>query len=240
MLFTTSITKIENDHEIIRGIPLEELIATKTFLENTVFVLRGVFPKPGELVMLNSLFSAAIDHGVGAPSTTVARIAASTGNSLHTALAAGILTMGELHGSAIEGAARFFADRKESPAPTVVSLCKAKKMKIPGFGHRVLTVDHRAKLLLSIAREQSVYGSTCAFAEQVEKELNAVSSKPLPLNIDGAMAAILSDMGFSPEVMKGLFIFARLPGLIAHSVEQIQSGEGIKRLSAEEEMYNGK
>lgn len=239
MKFTTAISKIESDREIIRGTPLDELVKTKTFLENAVFVLRGIFPKPNELAVLNAVFSAAIDHGVGAPSTTVARIAASTGNSLHTALAAGILTMGDLHGSAIEGAARFLSERKDSPAPTVVSLCKAQKMRIPGFGHKVLSKDHRAEQLLSIAQEHGTYGSACAFAAEVEKELNAASSKPLPLNIDGAMAAVLLDLGFASEVMKGLFIFARLPGLIAHVVEEAKSGEGIKRLSTEEEVYTG-
>lgn len=239
MNFTTAISKIDDDREIIRGTSLEKLVKTKTFLENAVFVMRGTVPQPNELIVLNAVFSAAIDHGVGAPSTTVARIAASTGNSLHAALAAGILTMGDLHGSAIEGAARFLLDRKDSSAPTVVSLCKAQKMRIPGFGHKVLTKDHRADLLLSIAREHGTYGAACAFAHEVELALNAASSKPLPLNIDGAMAAILLDLGFKPEIMKGLFIFARLPGLIAHAVEQAASGEGIKRLAPEEEIYNG-
>lgn len=237
MLFTTSISKIENDQEIIRGWPLKELITTKTFLENTVFLLRGIFPTREELIVLNAIFSAAIDHGVGAPSTTVARIAASTGNSLHVTIAAGILTMGELHGSAIEGAARFFREHSDKNVLETVARCKKQKIKIPGFGHRVLSADHRSKLVLSIAQEQQVYGSCCALAQELEKELSRVSSKPLPLNIDGAMAAILSDMGFMPELMKGLFIFARLPGLIAHSVEQAHSAEGVKRLSPEEEIY---
>jgi citryl-CoA lyase len=240
MKFTTAISKIENDREIIRGTPLEELVKTKTFLENTMFVLRGVLPTAGELVVLNAILSAAIDHGVGAPSTTVARIAASTGNSLHTTLATGILTMGDLHGSAIEGAAKFFHEHAIHNVKEVVATCKKQSIRIPGFGHRVLAKDHRATLLLTIAREQEVYGSACTLAEEIEKELSAVSSKPLPLNIDGAMAAILSDMGFKPEVMKGLFILARLPGLIAHSVEQAQSGEGLKRLAPEEEIYTGK
>lgn len=240
MRFTTSLTKITEDQEFIRGTPLKELIKTKTFVENVMFMLRGVFPTPQELIVLNALFSAAIDHGVGAPSTTVARMVASTGNSLHTTLAAGILAMGELHGGAIEGAARFFREHIDQDVSETVATCKRQEVKIPGFGHRVLVKDNRSELLLAIAREQEVYGSCCALAEEIEKELSRVSSKPLPLNIDGSMAAILSDMGFTPDVMKGLFIFARLPGLIAHSVEQMQSGEGIKRLSPEEEIYNGK
>ena len=239
MKFTTAISTIKEGQEIVRGQPLVKLAEEKTFLENAVFVLRGDFPTPQELLVVNALCSLAIDHGVGAPSTTVARMAASTGNSLHTALAAGILTMGELHGSAIEGAAKFFNDRLGSNATLVVGLCKQQKIKIPGFGHRVLIRDERAQQLLKIAREQGTYGKACELAEALEHELAAVSTKPLPLNIDGAMAAVLTDLGFPPAVMKGWFIFARLPGLIAHTVEEATSGEGIKRLSSEEEIYNG-
>ncbi len=245
MHFTTALSTIKDGREIIRGLPLEELVKTRTFLENAVFLIRGTFPAAAELKLLNMVFSAAIDHGVGAPSTTVARIAASTNSTtsnLHAILAAGILTMGDQHGGAIETAARIFlelADQTDDALRSWLSDMKFIKMKVPGFGHRVLATDHRAELLLAQADELGLSGKACRVAERIHKLLNESSSKPLPLNIDGAMAAVLADLGFAPECMKGLFIFARLPGLIAHCVEQVGSGEGVKRLSLDEEIYTG-
>jgi citrate synthase len=44
--------------------------------------------------------------------------------------------------------------------------------------------------------------------------------KPMPLNIDGALAALLHDLGFQPEAGKLLFIVARAAGLTAEVAEE--------------------
>lgn len=240
MRWKTAISKIANDREILRGYNLSDLVREKSFVETIYLIIKGDLPSKEETRVLNALFTAAIDHGVGAPSTTVARVTASTKNSLHTALAAGILAMGELHGSAIEGAARFFqANLDTAQLEAKIKTMRDQKIRIPGFGHKILHHDNRTKVLLEIAKENKVYGAHCAVAESTEKILSAISSKPLPLNIDGAMAAILSDMGFDYQVMKGFFIIGRVPGLVAHIYEESMSGEGIRRLAEDEEEYVG-
>jgi|SRR3989344_1606498 len=250
MKWKTSISCIKDGKEIVRGHDLQELIATKSFVEVACLILRGVLPKENETKMLNALFVSAIDHGVGAPSTTVARTVASCGNSMHTALASGVLAMGERHGGAIEGAAKFFQEntqeeeRKEmrnrdNDAAILVAKLKEEKVRIPGYGHKVLVRDLRAEKLLAIAKDLGVYASCCVFAEEVERELNKISSKPLPLNIDGAMAAILSDMGFDWRMMKGLFVIARMPGLVAHAYEELTNDEGVRRIDEGEVEYQG-
>lgn len=242
MEWKTAISHVEDGKEIIRGQKLSDIIEQHTFTEAIFLILRGQMPNVKEAVMLNALLSAAIDHGIGAPSTTTARIVASTKNSLHTAVAAGILAMGELHGSAIEGAAKFFQENKTTQDITkLIADCKVKKMRIPGFGHKVFTTqDPRTQTLLAIAKKQDFFQAHCAFAIAVETELGAQSSKKLPLNIDGAMAAILSDMGFPSGVMKGLFIIGRVPGLVAHVYEEQTSGTGIRRIDTKDEIYTGK
>ena len=66
-----------------------------------------------------------------------------------------------------------------------------------------------------------------------------VSSKPLPLNVDGAMAAIISDMGFDARCAKGFFIIGRVPGLVAHIFEEMTGEHGLRRLSEDETIYEG-
>ncbi len=235
MHFTTSITKIENDRETIRGYELTELIKKHTFTEAIFLLLKGKLPTETETKMLNALLTAAIDHGAGAPSAMVARITASTKNSLHTAVAAGVLAMGELHGSAIEGAARFFVEHLEDKDLLgTLTAMKARKERVRGFGHKVLSVDHRSEVLFQIAKETNVYGRYSEFAHVVGEEINKISNKPLPLNIDAAMAAILLDLGFAPEIMKGFFIIARTTGLVAQAYEEMTSGTGVQRLEENE------
>ena len=54
--------------------------------------------------------------------------------------------------------------------------------------------------------------------------LRESSGRSLPLNVDGALAALISDMGFDPLMGKGLFILARTAGLLAHVQEEMRTG----------------
>ena len=148
--------------------------------------------------------------------------------------------MGKRHGGAIEDAATFFQKNKEEDnIVELVASLKKQGVRIPGFGHRVLCEDKRAQTLLCIAKEENIYGPHCAFAEKVERELAAVSSKPIPLNIDGVMAAIFSDMGFESGLMVGFFAIARCPGLAAHVYEEMKGGEGLRRIDEGDIEYLG-
>ena len=97
MQWKTSISHVADGKEIIGGYDLQELIHKKSFVECIYLVLKGEFPNEKQTRMLNALFTAAIDHGIGVSSAMTARTVASTGNSMHTAIAAGILSMGKLH-----------------------------------------------------------------------------------------------------------------------------------------------
>jgi citrate synthase len=52
------------------------------------------------------------------------------------------------------------------------------------------------------------------------QESAARSIKPLPINVDGAIAAILYDLGFPPVMGKLMFIIGRVAGLSAELVEE--------------------
>lgn len=240
MQWKTAISKISENKETIRGYDLEELIKNKSFVETIFLILKGNLPNENESRMLNALFTAAIDHGIGASSAITSRIVASAGNSMHTALAAGILAMGKLHGGATAGAAKFFTENiNEKNVDELMRLLKDKKIRLPGYGHKVLTHDNRSDALFAVAKETDFYGKHCRLAEEVGAELNKISSKPLPLNIDGAMAAILLDMGFAWQLAKGFFLIARVPGLVAHIYEEMMNDAGLRRLDFSEEEYIG-
>ncbi len=240
MQWKTSISHVADGKEIIRGYNLQELIQKKTFVEVIFLVLKGELPSDVETKMMNALFTAAIDHGIGVSSAMTARTVVSTGNSLHTALAAGILAMGKLHGSAIEDAAKFFQENvNEGDVAGLVKKLKDKKVRLPGFGHKILSEDPRSQTLFTVARETGFYGNHSKLAVKVGEELNKISSKKLPLNVDGAMGAIMSDMGFDWQVAKGFFIIGRVPGLVAHIYEEMMSKNGLRRLTEDETEYVG-
>ncbi len=239
MIWKTALSSIVDGKEIIRGYPLQDLIKNRSFAEVIFLLWKGKFPTKMEAQMFDALFVACIDHGVGAPSATVARTVASTGNSMHTALAAGVATLGELHGGAVEAAARFYTENLGQNISSQLKKMKDQKIRLPGFGHKVLSHDNRSDILFSMAKETGFYGKYCELAAEIFAKLNDGAKKEIPLNIDGAMAAIILDMGFDAEMAKGFFLVGRVPGLIAHINEEKNSGEGMRRISEEEIVYTG-
>src|SRR3989338_5622477 len=148
MQWETAIKHIKDGKELVRGYDLKKLILKKKFSEVIFLVLKGELPDEKERRMMDALFTAAIDHGIGVSSAMTARVVVSTGNSLHTALAAGILAMGKLHGSAIEDAARFFQENVTAgDVKALVNGLKEKRIKIPGYGHKILEHDQRSEAL---------------------------------------------------------------------------------------------
>ncbi len=239
MKFKTSITQIKDGKEIIRDKSLDSLINKHSFVAAIFLLLFGYPPKQNEEILFNALFTASIDHGPGTTSALAARISASARNPVHASLAAGVLGFGERHGMAVEGAMDFFYENiKEKDLKLKIVDLKNKKIRIPGFGHKVFTEhDPRSLRLFAIARKQKLFGPYSKFALEVEKQLNAVSSKRLPLNIDGAIASILCDMGISKELGNSIFLIGRIPGLLAHIAEERMHDSGIRRLEDGEIEY---
>ncbi len=240
MKWKTAITKIEDGKEYIRGYSLEEMMQKKSFVEVIFLLLKGELPTEKQAEMFNAILTSVIDHGPVVASAMNARISASAKNDLHTSVAAGLLGLGGRHGVVIEPAMKFFYDHvKNVDLLGHLKSMKEQKKYAPGFGHKIYTIDPRTQTLFALAKKLKIYGEYCAFAEKAEETLNAISSKKLPLNADGAIAAILCDMGFDARLGNGIFVIARVPGLVAHVVEEMTNDEGIRRAEEDEIEYTG-
>jgi citrate synthase len=103
---------------------------------------------------------------------------------------------------------------------------------IPGFGHRFHPVDPRAVKLMAMVREAQAAGTVAGrharIGALIEQALDSGRGRPIPMNIDGITAAIYLELGFAPELGRGLFILSRSVGILAHAWEQRQQGGRIK------------
>jgi citryl-CoA lyase len=235
MKIATNITHIHEGKEVVRGRELEDLICNHSFVEAIALTLTGTFPEEHEVKMLNALFTAVIDHGPAVASALNARISVSAKNSTHTSLAAGILGFGPRHGMASQGAMEFFyAYEGEDHLLGLLTSMKEKKQYVSGFGHKIFTVDPRSETLFGIAKDLGIYSTYCTFAKAVHTALNEMSSKPLPINIDGAIAAILCDMGYDARLGQSIFLIGRVPGLLAQILEEQENDTGVRRLPEED------
>lgn len=230
---------------IVRGHELTKLIQEVGFVSAIWLVLRGEMPSKKQERMLEAILVSSVEHGLGPPSTTVARITASVGNPVNTAIAAGIASIGDYHGGAGEAAAEIFerAARFEknidTAAKNIVSEIIKSGQRMPGYGHSIYQVDPRTQILLKIAKMEGYYGKYVSLAKACEKELQKRTGKKLPLNIDGVQAALLLELGFSPKLARGVFIIGRVPSLVAHVFEEETQEKPYRRLSEEEIEYTG-
>lgn len=127
----------------------------------------------------------------------------------------------------------------EPIAKDLVEALTNKKKRIPGFGHRLHETDPRTVKLFELAEKLKFSGKHIILAQAVEKELEKHSGKRLPINVDGAIAAIISDMGFDYRLGKGFFIISRVPGLVAHAFEEWTKQKPMRKLGDTNFQYAG-
>ena len=106
------------------------------------------------------------------------------------------------------------------------------------FGHRLHTSDPRTPQMFELAVAAGVDGRHMKAARAVERVF-ASSGRKLPMNVDGAIAAVLADMGFEPASMNGLFMIARVPGLIAHALGEQARERPMRRIDPGGCEYDG-
>ncbi|RUM59090.1 MAG: citryl-CoA lyase [Persephonella sp.] len=222
----------------VRGYKLEDLIGNLTFSEAIYLVLKGELPSKNEAKMLDAIFVSLVEHSIAPPSIISARAVISGGNSLHVGVGAGILAFGEAHGGALENAMKFLQENVEKDAEEVVNEYLSQKRRIAGFGHRYYKdFDPRSKKLLEIAKKLGFFGKYAKFALEVEKAIEKIKGKKLILNVDGAIASIVSEMGFDYRMGKGFFIIGRSAGLVAHAYEELVMEKPFsKRLDEEKDV----
>jgi citryl-CoA lyase len=234
----TAISFHDGYEAYVRGYKLRDLIGKLTFTEAIYLVLKGELPTEKEAKMLEAIFVSIIEHSIAPPSIIAARAVISGGNKLHVGVGAGILAFGEAHGGALEGAMKFFQENVNRNPEEVVKEYLSQGKRIPGYGHRFYKeFDPRTEKLFEIAKELGFYGKYAQFAKEVEKAIEKLKGKKLVLNVDGAIASIVSEMGFDWRLGKGFFIIGRVPGIVAHVYEELVFEKPFsKRLDEEEEV----
>ena len=199
--------------------------------------------------MLDAMLVSSLDHGATPPSCLAARTIASTGAPLNTALAGGILAISRYHGGAIEDSMRIIQEAvrrkreinntQEEMASIIVREYREKHKRLPGFGHRIHTRDPRTIKMFQIASDLGIAGEYVEMAKAIEGAIEKSSGKRLPINVDGAIAALLCEMDFPPELANAFFIMARIPGLVAHVYEEQTRMKPMRHINSKDHEYDG-
>src|SRR4051794_25067250 len=228
----TGPTQIEPNKILLRGYALDEIMGRLTFGETIYLLMLGEMPSPGVGRLMEAMLVSFIDHGATPPSTLAARNTATTGAPLRACVAAGLLGFGRHHGGDIETCMQFLDTGLEFvrngstyrvAAERLVQQSHEAGELPPGFGHRYHTRDPRAARLFQMALELEVEGHHIQMIRAVEMvmvEHPDAHGRTVPVNIDGAIAAVCGDLGIPPAIADALFVISRVPGSAAPAEEE--------------------
>lgn len=247
----TALTHIEPNKILLRGYALDEIMGRLTFGESIYLLLMGEVPSPGIGRLMEAMLVSFIDHGATPPSTLAARNTATTGAPLRACVAAGLLGFGRHHGGDIETCMQFLDTGLEFvrngstyrvAAERLVQRSHEAGELPPGFGHRYHTRDPRAARLFQMALELEVEGHHIQMIRAVEMvmvEHPDSHGRAIPVNIDGAIAAVCGDLGIPPAIADALFVISRVPGIAAHAEEERVRQEPMRQIDPKDHRYDG-
>ena len=213
---------------------ISEVMGQLSFTDAIHLVLLGETPSPAARRVLDTVLVALMDHGVTS-STLAARMTyRAAPEAFQGAVAVGILNSGGRVLGSMEGCGRLLStwagEASERGAEAAASSLVAKEReagrRFPGLGHALHEEgDLRAGRLFEVAEEEGVAGVHVQLLRAVEAEVQRTTKRLLPINVTGAIAAVLLDVGFPWEILRGFGILSRVPGLIAHLGEEAQTGK---------------
>ena len=239
----TRISQAYPDRVEVRGRDLTgDLMGRLSFTEYFHLLVTGREPTEDETFFLDLLLVSIAEHGL-MPTNVAARMTlAADPGSLQGAVAAGILGAGPVVLGSSEECARLLAQGVASggePAAVardIVRCIHEAGGKVPGFGHPVhRPVDPRAERILELADERAVSGRHVELARALRDAVAETWEKPLPMNVSLAIAAVLLDLGYSPDIVKAVPILARTASLLAHLAEEQERPLGFLLAGAAED-----
>ena len=221
----TTFDRLRSGKTVVAGDP------SLGFAANFLYTLTGKRPDD----VMEHAFDVALtlhaDHELNA-STFAARVVAATLSDIYSAITAGIGALkGPLHGGANQDVINWLLRLgDEDSAKDAVKNTLSKKVKIPGFGHRVYrTEDPRATHLRVLSEElgkrtghEKLYRLSRVMEETVKSE------KGLNPNVDFYSASAYYSLGIPIDIYTPIFAVSRMSGWTAHVLEQYHNNRLIR------------
>ncbi|GAA1662085.1 citrate synthase/methylcitrate synthase [Fodinicola feengrottensis] len=223
-------------HRIREGLEPVEPRADLSAAANWLYMVTGAVPEAAKVAAIESYLVSTVDHGFNA-STFTARVVASTGADVASAVAAAIGAFsGPLHGGAPDRALEAL-DAIGTP-DRIDEWVRAEMLagrRIMGFGHAVYrTEDPRARMLREIG--QRLGGDLVDFAVAVERRVLALlkelkPGRELPVNVEFYAGVVMELSGLPRSMFTPTFASSRVIGWCANILEQAADSKIIRPIA---------
>src|SRR5262249_31465518 len=201
---------------------------------NFLYMLKGERPSALATRAFDIALILHADHELNA-STFAGRVAAATLTDLYSAIVGAIGALkGPLHGGANAEVMKMLIEIGPEAAPErideAIRAKLAKKIKIPGFGHRVYrTEDPRATHLRKMSKDLGERaGDTRWFDMSRRIEALVTGEKKLYPNVDFYSASTYYTLGVPIDLFTPIFAVSRVSGWTAHCLEQYSNNRLIR------------
>ncbi|MCT2585885.1 citryl-CoA lyase [Actinophytocola gossypii] len=224
----TRIAVHDEDGVTIRGRSLEaDLIGRAGYADVLMLGTLGRLPDPDQRRVLDGCLVALMEAGLN-PSTLVTRMTAlAAPDQAQAAMAAGLLTVGDVYVGSVQECARLLAtiaaaEDPDRSASAAVDDLLGRAARVPGLGHgRHGDDDPRALAVLRLAADRGCAGEHHAALDTLRRTTAERLGRSLVVNVTGAVAAALLDLGFPVSAARPIALAARAGGLVGHVVEEL-------------------
>jgi len=232
----TAIGYTTNKHIVLRGYDLVDLANYCSFADVVYLLFTGRLPTPGQSRMLNYLMVQVQEHGAGSPSPITSRMVMSGRSTLNAAMAVGIQSFGTAHGPGFIASTMFYkyvqlAINENKSLEEVAKIVVEKEgPHVSGISSpQHLKGDPRAKETTSFAKKLGVAGDHIRLSELVEDELERTRGKRVYINVLGAGASSILDIGLEPYQGWCILSICRgYGGCGAHAIEEKERGNPLR------------
>ncbi|GAA6023243.1 hypothetical protein JCM10207_005219 [Rhodosporidiobolus poonsookiae] len=263
--FISTISDERGQELLYAGMPISDVFKEEIGIGGVISLLWFKRRLPAYATkFLEMVLQLTADHGPAVSGAMNTVITTRAGKDLVSSLVAGLLTIGDRFGGALDGAAAEFTRAYESgltPRQFVDSMRKANKL-IPGIGHKIKSKsnpDKRVELVKNFAFKHFPSTTMLEYALAVE-DVTSAKKDTLILNVDGAIAVLFCDLlkastfpllsssgAFTAEeaaeymkigTLNGLFVLGRSIGFIAHHLDQKRLKQPLYRHPADDIFIN--
>lgn len=201
-----------------------------SYVEN-VLIMMGFVEKetsrPASEVVetLNRLWVLYLDHEMTNSTAALLHIASTLADPLSCCIGFVASANGPLHGGAVELAYQQFKEvGTPVNVPRFIREVKAKKMRLLGYGHRIYkTLDPRVRYVWSMLQDLEREGRSNDPLLRVALEIDRVASadqyfmsRNLKANADLYGCFVYTALGFEQDIISGMMLLSRMPGVMAH------------------------
>jgi len=233
--WTTRISRAQQGKITVRGYPVEELIASLSYTQSAFLLITGELPDDREAAIFDLALRSGMDQQFISAAAGAARFTASAfPESAIPALASGMLASGSVTGSPQEPAEMLIASVNIEPdhdtgSETTIEEWLEHRGTVPGLGHPVhKNSEPRAITLRELASDLGGWGVHGERLDAIEAMFEQRKGRKIPINLAGAMGAVLADLNINPLIIGGLGALAYGMSLLAHIREEIEEGVPLR------------